>query len=489
MGKPFSALKLAHRGRRERSASRLPPLQRNRNSDCIVAISPDCTAGNRVWEVYSEVMSHQTQVPTLTRRQFLKGTIATTATVALGTLSVELFAHAQGSDRIRVGLVGCGGRGTGALLDALNADPGTVAYALADLFPERIEACLNALKENFPDRYDIPKDRQFLGFDAYKRLVDTEVDYVLFCTPPAFRPPHFLYAVERGKHVFMEKPVAVCPEGVRMILRGDAIAREKRLGVLAGTQYRHHPGYQGVIARLREGHIGQIRALFIYYNAASPRGVSARQPNWTEMEYQLRNWLFYTWLSGDQPVEQFVHNIDVMNWVMDATPVKAIAVGGRQVRTAPEYGDVYDHFCIEYEFANGVRVMAMCRQWDNTSYRISNLVVGSEGEALLEQFTDFYVRGKQSWEPGKQWSNPYVLEHRNLLQSLRKGEPLNEARQVAESTLTAIMGRMAAYTGKEVTWEQAMNSQLNYVQRVLNLTLDTPAYHDPVPIPGKTPLV
>lgn len=433
-------------------------------------------------------MSQPKSTEGLTRREFLRGAVGVAAIAAVGSLPVALFAHAQGSDRIKVGLVGCGGRGTGAAMDCLRADEGVVIHALGDIFQDRLEASRNGLREEFKDRADVPPERCFIGFDAYKRVIDSGVDLVLLCTPPAFRPLHFLYAVEAGKHVFMEKPVAVCPEGVRMMLRGDEIVRQKRLGVVAGTQYRHHPGYIETVRRIHDGQIGEIRAMYAYYNAASP-GVKPRQPDWSEMVYQLRNWLFYTWLAGDQPVEQFVHNIDVMMWVMGGPPKSAIAVGGRQVRTAPEYGDVYDHFAIEYEYPNGARVLAMCRQWDNTAFRVSNTVVGSEGEAVLEQFTRFYVRGKERWEPGSQWPNPYVLEHRNLIQSIRKGEPLNETRQIAESTLAAIMGRMAAYTGKVVTWEQALNSRLNLVERTFNLTYDTPAYHDPVPVPGKTPLI
>jgi Predicted dehydrogenases and related proteins len=418
----------------------------------------------------------------ITRREFLK------AGVVLGALPLASMVHAHGSDRIKVGLVGCGGRGTGAAIDCLRADEGTVIWALGDIFEDRLSASYEGLKEQFPDRVQVPPERRFLGFDAYKKVLASGIDLVLLCEPPAFRPIHFLAAVEAGKHVFMEKPVAVCPEGVRMMLRGDEIARQKRLGVMPGTQYRWHPGYQGVIERIRAGHIGEIRAAYAYYNAASP-APRPREAGWSDMVYQLRNWLFYTWLSGDQPVEQFVHNIDVMNWVMGSVPARAMAMGGRQARTAPEYGDVYDHFAIEYEYPNGVRVLAMCRQMDNTAYRVSNTVVGAEGQALMEQFTNFYVRGKETWEPGKQWLNPYVEEHRVLIQSIRKGEPINETRTIAESTLTAMMGRMSAYTGKIVTWEVALNSKLNYVERVMNLTYDTPAPQDPVPIPGKTPLI
>ena len=420
--------------------------------------------------------------PSISRREFLK------AGIALGALPLATMVHAQGSDRIKVGVVGCGGRGTGAALDCLRADDGTVIWALGDIFEDRLNASYEGLKEQFAERVQVPPERRFVGFDAYQKVLASGIDLVLLCQPPAFRPIHFLAAVEAGVHVFMEKPVAVCPEGVRMVLRGDAIARQKRLGVMPGTQYRWHPGYQGVIERIHAGHIGAIRAAYAHYNAASPVP-RPREAGWSDMVYQLRNWLFYTWLSGDQPVEQFVHNIDVMNWVMGSVPTRAMAVGGRQARTAPEYGDVYDHFAIEYEYPNGVRVLAMCRQMDNTAYRVSNTVVGTEGQALMEQFTNFYVRGKQTWEPGKQWLNPYVEEHRVLIQSIRKGEPISEARTIAESTLTAMMGRMSAYTGQIVTWEAALNSKLNYVERVINIDYDSPAPHDPVPIPGKTPLI
>ncbi|MFQ3611045.1 MAG: Gfo/Idh/MocA family oxidoreductase, partial [Fimbriimonadales bacterium] len=222
---------------------------------------------------------------TLSRREFLKGTVGLTATVALGALPIEAFAHAQGSDRIRIGLVGCGGRGTGAAMDCLRADPGVVVHALGDIFKDRLDACRTGLKEEFKERADVPEDRCFLGFDAYKAVIDSGIDMVLLCAPPAFRPIHFLYAVQAGKHVFMEKPVAVCPEGVRMVLRGGEIATQKRLGVMPGTQYRHHPGYIEVIQRIRDGQIGALRTMYAYYNAGSP-GVKPRQPNWSEMEYQ-----------------------------------------------------------------------------------------------------------------------------------------------------------------------------------------------------------
>jgi predicted dehydrogenase len=303
----------------------------------------------------------------ITRREFLK------AGVALSALPLASMVHAQGSDRIKVGLVGCGGRGTGAAIDCLRADEGTVIWAMGDIFEDRLNTSYEGLKEQFPDRVQVPPERRFLGFDAYKKVLESGIDLVLLCTPPAFRPIHFLAAVEAGKHVFMEKPVAVCPEGVRMMLRGDEIARQKRLGVMPGTQYRWHPGYQGVIERIRAGHIGEIRAAYAYYNAASP-APRPREAGWSDMVYQLRNWLFYTWLSGDQPVEQFVHNIDVMNWVMGSVPVRAMAMGGRQARTAPEYGDVYDHFAIEYEYPNGVRVLAMCRP--DGQHRLSRLQLG-----------------------------------------------------------------------------------------------------------------
>jgi predicted dehydrogenase len=283
----------------------------------------------------------------LSRRQFLKSAGATVITAsALGWN----YAWAQGSDRIRVGLIGCGGRGTGAARDAASAAEGVEIWALGDLFQDRLDNCRKSLA-NLGDKMKVTDSRCFVGFDAYKRVIDSGVDYVLLATPPGFRPIHFQAAVEAGKHVFMEKPVAVCPEGVRMVIETARRAEQKKLGVVAGTQYRHHPGYIETIKRIHGGSIGKVVAAYAYYLTGALWKWD-RQPSMSDIEWQIRNWLYFTWLSGDHIVEQFVHNIDVMNWVMGSPPERCIGTGGRQVRTDPAYGHIYDHFAIEYVYPN-----------------------------------------------------------------------------------------------------------------------------------------
>ncbi|MGQ9791591.1 MAG: Gfo/Idh/MocA family oxidoreductase [Armatimonadota bacterium] len=417
----------------------------------------------------------------LSRRQFLKGTGAAVITAsALGWN----YAWAQGSDRIRVGLVGCGGRGTGAARDAASAAEGVEIWALGDLFQDRLDRCRQSLA-SLGNKVNVTDSRCFVGFDAYKRVIDSGVDYVLLATPPGFRPIHFKAAVEAGKHVFMEKPVAVCPTGARMVIETAKLAEQKRLGVVAGTQYRHHPGYIETIGRIHGGSIGKVVAAYAYFLTGGLWKWD-RQPGMSDIEWQIRNWLYFTWLSGDHIVEQFVHNIDVMNWVMGSPPERCIGMGGRQARTDPAYGHIYDHFAIEYVYPNGARVTAMCRQMEGCFNRVTNQIIGTEGQAKLEGFDTFWVRGKENWRwEGR--ANPYVQEHADLIQSIRAGKPINEGVQVAESSLTAIMGRMAAYTGQEVTWDFVLReSKLNLVKDVTQFG-EMP--EDSVAIPGKTPLV
>jgi predicted dehydrogenase len=390
----------------------------------------------------------------LTRREFLKASAGVTIGALATGLPAHAFVHAQGSDKLRVGLIGCGGRGTGA---------------------ENLLSLGEAFK--------VSDDRCFTGFDNYKGVIESGVHIVILATPPAFRPLHFQAAVEAGKHVFMEKPVAVCPAGVRMIIEAGEKARQKGLAVVAGTQRRHDFSYRETIKRIQDGAIGRIVAGYCYWNQGGLWAVP-KQEGWSDTEWQIRNWLYFTWLSGDHIVEQHIHNIDIINWVLSAHPLRAMAMGGRQVRTDPLYGHIYDHFAVEFEYPGGIRVLSMCRQIDNCANRVGEWVVGTEGVADPSG----WIQGKTEWRYEGARTNPYMQEHVHLIQGIRKGEPLNEARQVAESTLSAIMGRMSAYTGKEITWEQAMNSQLNLVERVLNLREFGPMAVDPVAIPGKMPL-
>lgn len=425
----------------------------------------------------------ETHAAPVTRREFLKRSAAVAATATFAGLPAFHFAHAQGTDRLRIGLVGCGGRGTGAARDCLSSSEGLEMYALGDITVERAKACRQNLAD-FGNKVNVSDDRCFGGFDAYQKVLGSGIDVILLCTPPGFRPLHFDAAVQAGKHIFAEKPIATCPAGVRKFMASAEAAAQKGLSVVAGTQYRHHEGYLEAMRRIFGGEIGTVKGGSVYYMATSP-GVRPRQPDWTDLHYQMNNWLFYTWIAGDQIVEQFVHNIDIMCWFMQGHPIRAYGTGGRQVRVDPAYGDVYDHFAIEYEFAGGGRVTAMCRQMDNTATRVDNRVIGTEGDAYLAQFTDFWVKGKSNWTPGTDWKNPYVTEHKVLIESIRANRKVNEGRQVAESTLAAIMGRMAAYTGQVVSWDQAMNSKLNLMK---DPTAFGPMPTDPVPMPGKTKL-
>jgi predicted dehydrogenase len=326
------------------------------------------------------------------------------------------------------------------------------------------------------------KERCFVGFDAYKQVIASGVDMVILATPPGFRPLHLQAAIEAGKHVFMEKPVAVDPVGVRSVLQSSEMATQKGLGIVAGTQRRHQNVYNDIMKRVHEGAIGDIVAAQCYWNQGGLWKVD-RQQSMTDMEWQIRNWLYFAWLSGDHIVEQHVHNLDVVNWALKSHPLKALGMGGRQSRTDPSYGHIYDHFTVEYEYPNGVRVMSMCRQIDNTASRVTEYLVGTKGRT--EPGTGS-IRGENRYRFEGQHNDPYVQEHTDLIASIRAGKPLNEGRQIAESTLTAIMGRISAYTGQEVTWEKAMASSLNLMPEKFEFG---PLPVPPVASPGTTQFV
>ncbi|MFG0326621.1 MAG: Gfo/Idh/MocA family protein [Phycisphaerales bacterium JB037] len=441
-----------------------------------------------------ESPSHETQ----TRRAFfghsLAASIAATTAAGLASPTVAALAGARGwatsrSGRagLRVGVIGCGGRGTGAAVNALQAHPGTTIVAMADLFPDRLQGSRNHLQgiEEFKDRVRVAEDRLYVGFDAYQRLLDDGgVDYVVLATPPHFRPIHFAAAVTAGVHVFMEKPVAVDPVGVRRVIEAAASADAQSLCVVTGTQRRHEASYLAAMEQIAGGAIGDVVSARCYWNQGG-LWVHQRRDGETDMEYQCRNWLYFAWLSGDHICEQHIHNLDVVNWAMGGPPVKAMGMGGRQVRTGAEYGNIFDHFAIEYEYTGGRHALSMCRQIDGCQSRVEEAITGSKG--VMRTRPGFaQVEGPGGWRFDQPNENPYVQEHRNLIAAIESGSGLNEARRTAESTLTAIMGRMSAYTGKEVTWEQAMNSQLDLA----------PARYEfgdlemrPVPTPGRTPLI
>lgn len=429
-------------------------------------------------------MSNQKNDSAMSRRDFLKASAASAAVLlSSSAMAYAQGAAAKGSDVIRVGVIGCGGRGSGAALDCISSAPGVKIVALGDLFQDRLEGCFNALtkREDIKDKIDISRDRCFTGFDNYLKVINSGVDMVILAAPPGFRPSHFQAAVEAGKHVFMEKPVAVDAPGVRTVIAAGEIAAQKKLGVVAGTQRRHQAPYVETMKRIHDGAIGEIISAQCYWNQGGLWN-HARKPEWTDMEWQIRNWLYFTWLSGDHICEQHVHNLDVINWAMQAHPVKCVGMGGRQVRTDPAYGNIFDHFTVEYEYDNGARLLSMCRQIDGCCSNVSERIAGVKGTSNCSGM----IRGAVDWKFEGQNPNPYVQEHTDLITSIREGKPINEARQVAESCLTAIMGRMSAYTGQEITWEQALNSQENLMPEKLEFG---PRPVAPVAIPGKTQFI
>ncbi len=418
------------------------------------------------------------------RRDFCKtAAAASVAAVMPGSLGV----FAQGSDAIKVGIIGCGGRGTGAAIDCLTADPAVQIVAMGDLVPDRIASSLKNLTGKFPGRVNVPSNRQFTGFDNYKGVLSVpDVNLIITAAPPGFRPIHLKAIVEAGKNAFIEKPVAVDPIGIRSVIASSELAATKRLAIVAGTQRRHQTSYLEMMKRIHDGQIGEIVAAQVYWNQGD-LWVKQRDPNMSEMEWQCRNWLYFSWLSGDHIVEQHVHNIDVATWALGALPRNVTAMGGRQARVAPEFGNIFDHFAVEFEYANGVRVSSYCRQTKGCAQRVEERIVGTKGVALSNGTQGAReIRGEKPWIYEPKEANPYVLEHVDLIKSIRAGKPLNEGRQVAESTMCAIMGRMSAYTGRAMSWEWAMKTS----------TLDlSPAKYEfgpnpvhPVAIPGTTSL-
>jgi len=424
--------------------------------------------------------SNSSRKASITRRDFIKTSVGASLAAAIpGTLGL----CAQGSDTIRIGVVGCGGRGTGAAIDCLNAAPGVEIVAMGDLFQDRIDSSLKRIQQAHPDKVKVPKDKCFTGFDNYLKVAACpEVNLIVTAAAPGFRPLHLKAAVDAGKNVFMEKPVAVDPVGVRSVIASSDLARKKGLAVVTGTQRRHQQRYVELMKRIHNGEIGEITGGQCYWNQGD-LWVVKKTPQMSDMEWQCRNWLYFTWLSGDHIVEQHVHNIDVMNWAFGSLPVKVMAMGGRQQRTAPEYGNIYDHFAVEFEYPNGVRVLSMCRQIKGCADRVEERIVGTKGYA----FGYGEIHGTNFWKFDGDETNPYVQEQADLIASIRAGKPLNEGRRIAESTMCAIMGRMSAYTGRAISWEWAMTSS--------KLDLTPPKYDfgplpvEPVAIPGVTPLI
>lgn len=416
------------------------------------------------------------------RRDFLK----TGAAAVAGASVVSGWAprvHAAGSDTLKIALIGCGARGTGALVQALGTSSSVKLWALADAFPDRMETCLRSVKRELSseestqtaakgtkghrpataDQIDVPAERQFTGLDAYRKAIDSGVDVVLMAQPPGFRPQHFEYAIKQGKHVFTEKPVATDPAGIRRVLAAGEEAKKKNLKVGVGLQRRHQPSYREAIQKIHDGAIGDVIALRCLWNGGPPAKSPFPRGELSELEYQVRNWYFFTWLSGDHICEQHVHNIDVCNWIKDAHPVEAQGMGGRQVRTDKEFGNIFDHHAVEFTYADGTKMFSQCRQIDGCAHSIKEHAHGTKGVMNLDATAaELVIGGKRAWRVGggaKGYANnAYQAEHDALFDAIRSDKPYNEVEYGALSTMTAILGRMATYSGKVVKWDEALQS-------------------------------
>ncbi len=390
------------------------------------------------------------------------------------------------SETLKVGLVGCGGRGSGAASQALSADKNVVLHAVADIFPDKMEASLANLQKVHGDKAKVDPSRKFLGFDAFQKLLDSGVDVVLLATPPHFRPAHLTAAIEAGKHVFCEKPIAVDAPGVRKVLEAAKLAKQKNLSLMSGFCWRYHEPKRESFGRILDGAIGDINTIYNTYNTGTLWSFP-RKDGWTDAEFQLRNWMYYTWLAGDHIVEQAVHSIDMMSWAMGGKlPVSVVGTGGRQVRTDALFGHIYDHFAITYEYDNGAKGFHFSRQQANcdNSYLVESL--GTKGRAIVDCAKKVHkISGRRNWEYKGKENNMYQTEHDELFASIRNGKPINDGEYMSHSSLLAIMGRMSAYTGKRITWEEALNSNEKLGPDTYSWDMKVPM--EPVARPGYTP--
>ncbi len=435
----------------------------------------------------------------LSRRGFVKGSALLASGLAIG-LPIEASAYAAGRDTIKVALIGCGGRGTGAAVQAMKASPKVKIIALADAFRDRLDECYKnitttdakdwsgAAYGDLKKQISVPEKNKFVGFDGYKQAIAL-ADVVILATPPGFRPIHFEEAVRQGKHVFMEKPVATDAMGVRQVIAAAEEAKKKNLKVVVGLQRHYQKSYLETHKRVMDGMIGDIVAANCWWNSGGV-WVRERQPGMTEMEYQMRNWYYFNWLCGDHINEQHIHNIDVINWFKGGFPVKAVGMGGRQQRVEKQFGEIFDHHHVEFEYADGMVLNSQCQHFEGCANNVSELLIGTKGKATEGKIVDH--KGNIVWRHrDEEDPNPYQAEHDVLFDAIINNKPINDAEHAAKSTMTAILGRMATYSGQSIGWDEAYNSTMSIMPKTFAWDAETPTKPDangfyPVPVPGRT---
>lgn len=425
------------------------------------------------------------------RRNFVKTAVAASPLLAFPSISFAGRNFMMNEQKVRVGLVGCGGRGTADVIDCLNSAPNVELVAMGDLFEDHLTASYSTLMQKAPDKVKVPYNNKFIGFDAYKGVLSCDIDLVFLTAPPVFRPGHVKAAVEANKHIFMEKPIAVDPVGVRDVMKSCELAEKKGLTVLGGTQMRKAPHIMKAMDMIHQGDIGNLVGGQCCRMGGAMRtwGPAERNPEWTDMEWQLRNWYFYTWVGGDFITEMHIHNLDLMNWAFNTHPISCTGFGGRQARTGPttgKWGNIYDHFTVEYLYPGDVRIQYIGTQIDNAAGRNDQRLVGTNGSVYVD-FGKAIITGPNGKKELKVEGNSSVLQHTRQIEAIRKGLKLNDGKQVAESTLTTIMGQMSCYTGKTVDWNWLLTESKT------NLTPENFAFGDhafpEVAIPGVTPLI
>lgn len=430
------------------------------------------------------------------RREFLKA-----SALVAGGVMLNQFAFAGGhssvDDTIKIALIGCGDRGTGAAFQALSTTANVKLVAMADAFQDRLDNSYKVLADKFKDKVDVPQDRRFTGFDAYLKAIPL-ADVVLLVTPPGFRPIHFEEAIKQNKHVFMEKPVAVDAPGIRRVLAAAEQAKAKKLNVVVGLQRRYQANYRETLKRIQDGAIGDIVGGQVYWNSGGV-WVKKRQPNQTEMEYQMRNWYYFNWLCGDHIVEQHVHNIDIANWVKNAYPVSVQGTGSRAWRTGKDYGEIYDNHAVELTYADGAVIYSQCRHFEGISNRVDETFQGTKGRTYLSAGNNGILwdhKGKELFShPTKGNANPYQTEHDELFAAISKREyKFWDAERAAKSCFTAIIGRYATYSGQTIKWDEALKADNSLFPEQLSWTANPRILPDenglyPIPTPGKTKVV